>query len=60
MKIIRFKYLLSILLLNLFTVLVYADEIDIPTEEPKSLLGIIFAVFLAIVSAISLLIKRNK
>ena len=60
MKNIKLKYFLSLLLINLFTVMVYADEIDIPTEEPKSLLGIIFAVFLAIVSAISLLIKRNK
>ena len=60
MKNIKLKYFLSLLIINLFTVIVYADEIDIPTEEPKSLLGIIFAIFLAIVSAISLLIKRNK
>ena len=60
MKNIKLKYFLSLLIINLFTVIVYADEIDIPSEEPKSLLGIVFAVFLAIVSAFFLLIKRNK
>lgn len=56
----KLKYFISLILINLFTVIAYADEVDIPIEEPKSLSGIIIAVFLAIVSAIFLLIKRNK
>ena len=60
MIITKLKYIISLLLINIFTVIAYADEVDIPIEEPKSLSGIIIAVFLAIVSAISLLIKRNK
>ena len=56
----RIKYLISILIINIFTVIAYADEVDIPEEKPNNLLWIILAVLLAIVLSIVLLKRRNK
>ena len=56
----RIKYLLSLLIINLFTVIAYADEIDIPEEKPSNLLWIIIAVLVAVISAVLLLRKKNK
>ena len=56
----RIRFLLTLLFINLFTVMVYADEIDIPIEEPKSLLGTIIAVICAVISAVFLLNRKKK